>query len=117
MTDFIKSNTGIKTLQIVEPGTTNVIETNFMLTDLLVETNSIGQVTIMAADDEHTHVIAVIRDGRKVFNHAFEGGWMFWKGAKLKVAKETEDGEVNIAVGAVHTPQSPDYNQWTRRIL
>ena len=71
MTDFIKANTGIRTLQLEEGQEGIIIEKPFMLTDLIVTNRSNGYVSIIMQDDEgHTHIIKVIKPEGE-FNHSF----------------------------------------------
>lgn len=127
MTDFIKANTKLVTKQVTDEGSTIIIGgdpeinprvftrqsfiTDFLLTDIIFSSSSSGQVTIVAEDDNgRTHVVAVLR-GKDKFSHAFEGGWVFWSGARLTVIKEKTDGIVDLAVGYVKVT-GPDYSIW-----
>jgi len=59
--DFIKSTTGIRTIQAIASGETIVIDKPFMLTDLIVSNNSNGMATIVMQDEENTHIIKSIK--------------------------------------------------------
>jgi hypothetical protein len=101
MSDFITSQTKIKTTQVTSLGNTRVLNSGFLLTDVLISNNSQGKVTLLATDDfEHTHIICSLAPGER-FNHAFTGGWTFWDKATLEIVKEVEEGEVNVAIGYV----------------
>ena len=107
----IKEHTTIRTTQVgAFDNEAMIIDRDFMLTDLIITSRLEGIVTLVATDDNHTHIIKTIRPNGE-FNHAFEGGWMFWKGAKLKIIKE-KDGIVDVAVGFVKNQNARDYNIW-----
>ena len=109
--DNVKERTSIKTAQVgTFDNEETIIDRDFMLTDVLISSMSDGIVTLVATDDNHTHIIKTIRPNGE-FNHAFEGGWMFWKGAKLKIIKE-KDGIVDVAVGFIKNQNARDYNIW-----
>lgn len=113
--DFILSKTAIQTMQIKDKGTTEIVTAGgFMITDILITSTSTEQISLIATDDINTHIIIVI-DGKGKFNHAFAGGWVFWDKARLELIKESNRGEVNVAVGFVRTTNAPNYNQWLRR--
>jgi len=115
MTDFITISTGIRTKQVEEAGTVDLIsQGGFILTDLIVSSTSTGQVTLLVRDEDNTHIIASV-GGKTTFSHAFPNGWTFWKNAKLQIVKELDDGIVNVAVGVVNSPNELTYDQWTRR--
>lgn len=112
MTDSVTANTAIVTRQLIEKGTEELISKDgFLLTDILISSTSQGQVTLIATDDEHTHIIVSII-GEQTFSHNFTGGWVFWKDARLEVVKEIDDGEVNVSIGFVRTRNMMNYNQW-----
>ena len=123
MTDFVKANTGIRTLQLREFGDGLqglsamegiIVDFPFTLTDIIVSSTSSGIVTVMATDGENTHIIKSLKP-KGDFNHAFEGGWTFWDNARLKIIKEKSDGIVDVAVGVISSPRALTYNQWIRR--
>ena len=116
MSEFIQANTGIVTKQILGSETVELVGARgFMLMDVLISSTSNGQVTLLVRDEEHVHIIVSIV-GKQTFSHAFVGGWMFWDHARLEVVKESNNGEVNIAVGVVKTTVAKNYNQWRRKI-
>ena len=109
--DTVKINTSLKTVQVGAFETeATIIDRDVMLTDLIITSMSDGIVTLVATDDNHTHIIKTIKPNGE-FNHAFEGGWMFWRGAKLKIIKEKE-GIVDVAVGFVKNQNAREYNTW-----
>jgi len=115
MTEIIKTSTAIITKQITEAGETELITNHgFMITDLIIDSTGPGQVTVLVKDQEHTHILAVLREKDR-FNHAFAGGWLFWDTARLSIIKEFYSGEVNVAIGYVKIYRAPTYNQWLRR--
>ena len=112
--DLISSSTRIRTAQLTE-GSQILIENGFMLTDVIINSTSKGFVTLVARDNEHTHIITQFK-GQTNFNHAFPNGWSFWNTARLEIIKESEDGIVNISVGVVKLYNAFNYEQWNRRL-
>lgn len=85
------------------------------LVDVIMSNTGRGQVSLIASDGEHTAVIAVL-NGPGNFNHAFAGGWIFWKESKLILVKENDDGQAHIAVGWTRSHRPLTYDQWSRQV-
>lgn len=111
MSDLIEANTKIVTRQLTNAETVTLIGNTFMLTDIIITSTSTGAVTLVARDDENTHVILSTKVN---FNHNFANGWSFWRNAKLDIVKETDDGVVNVSIGYVKLFAGLNYNQWSR---
>lgn len=104
-------NKKVKTLQVLNNETVNVLNPGFLLTDVIISNNSDGKATLLVTDNVRTHIICVVNAGG-VFNHNFMEGWSFWKNAKLFIVKESDLGEVNVSIGFVKINTSPDYSTW-----
>lgn len=112
MTDFITAHTKIVTRQLTNAEAVTLIDPTFMIVDIIVSSTSSGHVTLIARDDEHSHIIL---SQKRNFNHNFTNGWSFWKNAKLDIVKESDDGVVNVAIGYVKLHAGLSYEQWSRR--
>lgn len=118
MSDLIEAHTKIVIRQLTNAETVTLIEpdqmmtdSTFMLIDIIITSTSNGVVTLVARDDEHTHVILSTKND---FNHNFANGWSFWRRAKLDIVKEIDDGVVNVSIGYVRLHAGLNYNQWSR---
>ena len=60
MSDYIKSQTRIVTVQAVDSGATEIPMHNFMLSDVLISNLSEGRATLVCSDEERTHVIQTL---------------------------------------------------------
>ena len=110
--DPIIPNIRIKTKQVIDAGETVIIDfSDWMITDLIICNHSSGQATLIARDDDgHQHIIASIH-AHTTMNQSFYGGWRFWKGARLYLVKEAEDGLVNASMGIVKV-HVHEYSIW-----
>jgi hypothetical protein len=111
--DILLSRTSVRMVQSTFEGSVELIRSDFILVDLLVSNLSDGMATVIATDGERQVIIASVQP-QTTFSHAFRGGWLFWKGAKLVIVKESNDGVINSSAGFLKAT-GPNYNVWRNK--